>query len=248
MPTLRTAVHLHSTWSYDGRWTLEELASRFSSLRYDALLMTEHDRGFNSDRWDGYREACRDVSDRFDLTVVPGIEYSDATGRFHVPTWGAEEFIGEALPAEDLARRLAESAQMTMLAHPTRGDACDRLDGRWLSALRSVEIWNRKYDGVAPNRRALALSKAHRGLLPVVGLDFHSGRQLAPLVMEIFLDGTRTREAIVEAFAAGSCRAMAFGIPAERLSHGAVLPLLEGVDRGWKHVKRAKHGLTARGG
>jgi hypothetical protein len=242
---IRAAVHLHSTWSYDGRWTLKEVATKLARLRFDALLMTEHDRGFSDDRWAEYREACREVSDTVGVTVIPGLEYSDASGVFHVPTWGSQEFLGEELPADELASRLKGAASMTMLAHPARRDACDALDGRWLELVRGIEVWNRRYDGMAPRRRALALCEAHPGFLPVVGLDLHSGRQLSPLVMEIQLDGARTPGTIVTRLAAGHCRPTAFGVPIERFSHGPALTMLERADRGWKSLKRTRHQVRA---
>ena len=44
---IRTASHVHSTWSYDGKWPLEKLSRSFSQLGYRAVLMTEHDQGFS---------------------------------------------------------------------------------------------------------------------------------------------------------------------------------------------------------
>ena len=64
--------------------------------------------------------------------------------------------------------------------------------------------------------------------------------------MQIRLEGPRTPENILTAFAAGQCRATAFGLPLERLSSGPALTLLEHTDRGWKRIKRMKHRLAAR--
>ncbi len=51
------ACHLHSTWSYDGSWTIEALAERFGQRGHRVLMMTEHDRGFTQARYDEFREA-----------------------------------------------------------------------------------------------------------------------------------------------------------------------------------------------
>src|SRR3954453_21725593 len=58
----RVAVHVHSTWSYDGRLSLPEVASTFRRLGYDAVLMAEHDVDFDEDRWEEYRAACARAS------------------------------------------------------------------------------------------------------------------------------------------------------------------------------------------
>jgi histidinol phosphatase-like PHP family hydrolase len=56
------ASHVHSVWSYDGQWKLDEIVREFSGRGYQVLMMTEHDRGFTESRWADYREACRELS------------------------------------------------------------------------------------------------------------------------------------------------------------------------------------------
>ena len=58
MRTMRVAAHVHSEWSYDAEWQLDELVRAFRERRYDAVLMAEHDRGFDDVRWEAYRAAC----------------------------------------------------------------------------------------------------------------------------------------------------------------------------------------------
>jgi hypothetical protein len=80
--------HVHSHWSYDGSWTLKDLAEKFSRRGCQVLMMTEHDRGFSPARLAEYREACVAASSQ-QLLVVPGIEYSDPAN----PYW-AERLLG----------------------------------------------------------------------------------------------------------------------------------------------------------
>lgn len=49
MRTVKAAVHVHSEWSYDARLPLPELADLFAR-GYDAVFMSEHDRGFAAER------------------------------------------------------------------------------------------------------------------------------------------------------------------------------------------------------
>ncbi len=110
MSTIRVASHVHSDWSYDGRWSLEELAAGFARRGYHAVLMAEHDRGFDDARWAEYRQTCAQASR--EILLVPGIEYSDPTNSVHVPVWGDIPFIGEGLETAvtvEAARRPADS-------------------------------------------------------------------------------------------------------------------------------------------
>ena len=50
MTRIRAAVHVHSEWSYDGSWPLTRIATAFSRRGYRAVLMAEHDRGFDAHR------------------------------------------------------------------------------------------------------------------------------------------------------------------------------------------------------
>ena len=96
MRRIRVAAHVHSDWSYDGRWSLERIAQVFGLLGYDAVLLAEHDRGFDAARWKALRAGCaRASTERTQL--VPGIEYSDPTNAVHVPVWGDIPFLGEAV-------------------------------------------------------------------------------------------------------------------------------------------------------
>lgn len=84
MTPLRVAVHVHSSWFYDAEWQLEDIATTFGRLRYDAVLMSEHERGFDQRQWTEYQRACAEVSERHRVLLVPGIEYEDADNVVHV--------------------------------------------------------------------------------------------------------------------------------------------------------------------
>src|SRR5882762_5550801 len=99
------ACHVHSNWSYDGTWTLEDLSAKFRRRGCRVLMMTEHDRGFSAARLAEYRQACAEVSSE-EILVVPGIEYSDAANRVHVLVWGPVPFLGENLPTIEILERV----------------------------------------------------------------------------------------------------------------------------------------------
>jgi hypothetical protein len=203
------ASHVHSVWSYDGKWTLDELAPQFSERGYQALLMTEHDRGFTPSRWAEYRAACREVSSEH-LLVIPGIEYSDPDNIVHVLTWGDVPFLGENLATRTILARVREAGGVAVLAHPSRRKAWQRFDAGWSEYLTGIEVWNRKTDGWRPSPDAPALLRAS-GCAPFVGIDFHDRGQLFPLAM--VLDCSLSSEnAVVDCLRSGRCEPRAFDI------------------------------------
>jgi len=193
--------HVHSEWSYDGTWKLDELAREFSRRGYQVMLMTEHDRGFTQSRWMDYRRACRELSSD-KMLVVPGIEYSDPENIVHILTWGNVPFLGENLPTRSVLEAVRNAGGVAVLAHPSRRKAWQRFDASWSEYLTGIEVWNRKTDGWRPSPDApelLAAAACH----PFVGMDFHERRQLFPLAMvldcpmplshEVVLDCLRNR-------------------------------------------------------
>jgi len=235
MTALRVVAHVHSEWSYDGRWSLRDIARAFEQRGYDAVLLSEHDRGFDADRWHAYRDECATASTARTL-LVPGIEYSDPTNTVHVPVWGQLPFLGEAVATGDLLRRVGELGGVSVLAHPARRNAFEHIDDESLSYLTGIELWNRKYDGYAPSKVAIELLRRRPSLLPVVGLDFHTARQFHPLAMMIASSNERSAAAICTALRGGGARAMAFGLPAATLASGLALPAMCGLERARRGV------------
>ena len=197
MTELRAAAHVHSDWSYDGSWTLGRLAEAFAKRGYGAVLTAEHDRGWNSERWERYKEACARASTA-SLVIVPGIEYADASDTVHVPVWGAP-FLTPGLPTVELLVLAREHGAFALLAHPARRDAWRLFEPAWAESLSGIEVWNRKYDGWAPSPTALELTCSYPGLVQMVGLDFHTHRQFFPLSLDLRLSDKANVGAVLEA-------------------------------------------------
>jgi hypothetical protein len=234
MKRLRVAAHVHSCWSYDANWSLVDIAKAFRRRRYDIVLMSEHDRGFDEQRWTQYQQACIDAS-RDDILLVPGIEYEDADNVVHIPVWGdGISFLGAGRPTLELLRSAKSENAVAILAHPRRRSAMLRYEPEWASLLSGIEIWNRKYDGIAPHGQISAFAE-REGLAAFVSLDFHSSRQFFPISMSVALEDRPTPRAIVEAIRNGSCRPELLGLSALRFTRGlegATLQALESVRRG----------------
>lgn len=237
MRLLRVAAHVHSTWSYDGEWRLESLARAFARRGYDAVLMSEHDRTFDDERWERFQAACAAAGDQGAL-LVPGIEYSDAANVVHVPVWGAERFLGADRPTGELLIAARDAGAVAVLAHPGRRDAWRGFEPHWLDLAHGVEIWNRKVDGWAPAQVGLDLAAGH-ALLPFVGLDFHSARQFFPLAMTAPLRDELSVAAVVDLLRAGALKPTAFGHPADAFARGHGLNALRAGERIRRPLARA---------
>jgi predicted metal-dependent phosphoesterase TrpH len=233
--TLRAAAHVHSEWSYDGSWELPAVARLFGRLGYDAVLMCEHDRGFDDGRWTSYREACSQATDG--ALLVPGIEYSDAANRIHVAVWGDVPFLGEGLDTGELLSRVREVGASAVFAHPARRRAAEAFDPAWASDVVGVEWWNRKTDGYAP-RPETGRELTSRGPIPFASIDFHTPRQLLPLAMVLESDRGRSVEGVYGALRDRRCRPRAFGTSAMRFMQGRGLRTALAAERVRKRVGR----------
>jgi hypothetical protein len=238
---LRVASHVHSTWSYDGSWTLEALARAFARQGRDAVLMAEHDRTFDEARWADYREACAEASAAGAL-LVPGIEYSDADNLVHTAVWGVDEFLGRGRPTAELLEDAREG--VAVIAHPGRRLAGETLGTECFELASGIEIWNRKYDGVAPGAAGVELARRH-GLVPFVGLDFHTARQFFPLAMGGELPGPPAdANEVVEAMRQGQLAPTAFALPAGRFTDGRGLETVQAAEYARHKLARALRGIS----
>lgn len=218
MTKVRAVAHIHSEWSDDASWPLDRLAAAFQRRGRSVLLMCEHSRTFTEAKLAEYVEACAEASTG-DVLIVPGLEYNDADNVVHIPVWGDVPFLSQTPDIADVLAHAREADGVAVFAHPWRRAAWRRFDPAWAKDLTAVEIWNRKYDGWAPNREAVAYAK-RLGLPPFVALDFHGARQFFPLAMELTLEGAPSRATVENALRAGQFEALAFSRSALRLASG----------------------------
>jgi len=235
--------HIHSTWSYDGKWPLDALARRFSSRGYRVVMMTEHDRGFTESRHSAFREACAQVSTAKTL-VVPGIEYSDSANRVHVLVWGTP-FLGENLPTGEMLDAAGAAGGVAVLAHPSRKDAWRCFDPSWADMLSGVEIWNRKYDGWAPSKTATPLLE-RANAIPFVGLDFHTRRQSFPLAMTMDIDSKVTEQTVLECIRARRVTPRVFGLQVDGQLVRSAFPILGALEASRKRCASASRKVKLR--
>jgi hypothetical protein len=244
---LLAACHIHSDWSYDGKWPLETLAAEFGRRGWRILMMAEHDRGFTESRYLQYREACAlSSSDR--ILVIPGIEYSDESNIVHVLVWGPVPFLGEGLPTSEVLGAVKAADGVAVLAHPSRLEAWRSFNPSWAEDICGIEFWNRKTDGWAPSQKASPLLRAMTAI-PFTGMDFHDRRQLFPLTMELDILNPVTEESVLECIRAHRCHARAFGFRLSENRLDKTLPVMRVAEGGrrslawiYRHLKSLRTG------
>jgi hypothetical protein len=241
----RAAAHVHSEWSYDAEWSLHDIARSFRRLRYDVVLMAEHDRGFSERRWNEYQVACAEASTE-DILLVPGIEYEDAENVVHTPVWGiAVPFLGSARRTFDILRAANEYGAAAIFAHPWRRHSISRFAPEWAPLLNGVEVWNRRYDGIAPRQGAKALAD-REAVAPFVSLDFHTARQFFPLAMSLGITGPLTTASVIDAIRDNACAPEFFGFPALRFTQGIEGELFQALEGGRRKLRPAARWLRHR--
>lgn len=217
MRPVRVVMHAHSTWSYDGRWSLPAIARLYGRMGVRAVMMSEHDTGFDPESFASYRAACAAASTAR-CTLVPGIEYSSPENDIHILTWGLDRFLAEHRPVAETLAAVRAGGGIAVFAHPVRREAWRRFDPDWVPQLAAIELWNRKSDGISWGSEALELIRSS-GLPASVGQDFHRLRQLYPLTQGFDLPAeslrapTTLEPALVAALAEGRSHPLAFGRP-----------------------------------
>ena len=228
--TVKAAAHVHSDWSYDGAWSLAHIADFFGKIGCRVVLMSEHDKTFDSNRWQTYQEACAKASTPR-TTLVPGMEYSDPDNTIHILVWGASAFLGKQQLTAVTLRAANELGGFCILAHPSRRQARHKIDVSWPSLLHGLETWNRKADGFAPSPEALELLDANQRLAPFVGLDFHRSNQLFPLFIVMNVAEPLSPETVFQALHLRKFTAKAFGINVNYFHKNHLFSCMTAVER-----------------
>jgi hypothetical protein len=218
MNRICAACHVHSTWSYDGKWPLDKLASSFSKRNYRVVLITEHDQTFDESKRLEHREACRAASSE-KILLIPGIEYSDPTNVVHLLVWGDVPFAGSRAESERVLAAAHEYGGITVFAHPSRKEAWKRFKPSWSTMLLGVEFWNRKTDGWAPSKHAWPLLQMTHAM-PFAGLDFHDSRQFFPMATVLEMENPINEASALAALRERRCRSEVFGFGAAALASG----------------------------
>jgi hypothetical protein len=182
MPRFTGVAHIHSTYSFDGRVKLSEIADYFRSRGLDFVLMSEHVEELSAQHMRQFVRECRQLSDET-FKMIPGIEMDE----FHVLLFG----VSEPEDVEDhrmLLEYFLQHGSIMVLSHPVKILREIATDIR--SRLAGVEVWNSRHDGrVYPRVRSVEWLRDLRQdggrLAAFCGLDFHSWQDEADIRLEV---------------------------------------------------------------
>lgn len=182
-------LHVHSTVSYDGAHTLEDLVLRARRLKWDFIGMTEHAETLDEEVVRRFVQECRRLSTP-EFLVIPGIEFP-CSQTLHILGLGVERLTRAKEPVE-VARFIRDQGGLAIIAHPSR--AHYRIPPGLESGIDGIEIWNARYDGwFVPNDRSIALwrrlQNAKTSLIPVGGQDLHAVTPHGHVRVTISCDG-----------------------------------------------------------
>ena len=167
-------MHVHSTYSYDGKNTVEEIAQFYKSKGYSFIFMTEHSDTFNLRLMSRFVQECDRLSNK-NFFVIPGIEYT-CENNLHLMGLGIRKYQDLVNPIE-VAQHIRIENGLSVISHPSRYNYIlpNGLEGE----IDGVEIWNAIYDGrFIPNHSSISLLQSLRSdypnLLAFGGQDLHS--------------------------------------------------------------------------
>lgn len=245
---MKALLHVHSSYSYDGVPSLEDLSEWGASRGLDLLFLTEHTNDFDAGKMDRLVQHCDALSERR-CRLVPGLEFA-VRGGFHLLGYNVRRFepIVDPVAASAFIR---DQGGVAVLAHPSR------YGGAWpersaIEALDGIEVWNVRYDGrfLPPGRLVSRVAHerlARRPLLLFGGQDLHetTSRRLV----------TTTSEAgggvggFVDALRSGDVRfgAAPFRLDARNGAPSRRLRMLGAAHAIYRAARRVRHRPGARG-
>ena len=182
---IRGLVHVHSTISFDGRLTLEQIRDLARANGFGVVFITEHIESLKPVDLERLIDQCRRVS-RPDCLLIPGLEIEAQ----------CQYFLGLTRPVpttdfREARRQLLDLGAVGVLAHPHRMKR--PLEPEERSWIRAVEIWNVKDDGGrVPGYVGYRMWKRWADPTsrpaPIAGLDLHDLEGFRSIGIEIDVD------------------------------------------------------------
>lgn len=193
MSGARGIVHVHSDFSFDCSTPLVRIKELARRKELSFVVQTEHSNEMTAASHQRFAEEARALSDG-EFLMVPAVEYATADNRIHVLALGVEPFWEDLrlCPPErlgELIERIRDAGGVSVLAHPERANAIERVAPEVLERIDAVEVWNGKTDRLGPSPRALLeVIRRRRGGRPapaLVGLDLHRVADYRPVGIRV---------------------------------------------------------------
>jgi predicted metal-dependent phosphoesterase TrpH len=188
----RGLIHIHTTYSYDGTFSLQDFVNLAKSRHYDFIILTEHAEDFDEKKMQIVVNECSNVSDEAFL-VIPGLEFN--VNGIHILGIGIENYIRETEPGE-LIRKIHENNGLAVLAHTADYKSVPYAH---LKDVDLIEIWNPRYgERLSPSITSIHVLYEFRTMKKTYiasgGLDFHTIKDLVHLHQSVFCDRLTQRD------------------------------------------------------
>jgi len=183
---IRGLFHIHTTYSWDGKVTLDKLASLCRKERYKFIVITEHAESINDKVMENFIQKCESLSTG-DVIIIPGLEF--ICNEIHIIALGIRGHFSQHKDVEDLINAIHNNGGIAILAHVSY---YKEIPYEKLKNIDGIEVWNVRYDGrYAPSIKALRVLRKFKSLnnriVAYGGLDLHNEHEFGKLsiVMEI---------------------------------------------------------------
>jgi hypothetical protein len=181
----RGLIHIHTTYSYDGTLSTNDIVKLVKIRNIDFIILTEHAEDFDDKKMQVFVNECAKASDESFL-VIPGLEFN-INNEIHILGIGIEKYIHER-DYEELIRKIHENNGLAILAHAV---VYKNIPYMKLKDLDLIEIWNPKYgESLSPSIKSIKIlsefRKTKKTYIASAGLDLHKLEDLTPLCQVVF--------------------------------------------------------------
>ncbi len=137
MEWLYCDFHIHTTWS-DGRCSVEEVIELYGEAGFDVIAITDHVLDSETAKAselqgkripavseedfpvyiDDLRRAARFARERYGMLLIPGVEITNDTSRFHMLCLDIKEYISPDPDVETIIENTAKQQGVSVACHP----------------------------------------------------------------------------------------------------------------------------------
>ncbi|HWR01363.1 MAG TPA: PHP domain-containing protein [Chlorobaculum sp.] len=137
MEWLYCDFHIHTTWS-DGKHSLDEVVALYGEVGFNVIAITDHVLDSESIRRSGrtasellvmddskfgaYQEAlwhaARTAWETYGMLVIPGVELTNDTNRYHILALDIKEYISPDLGVEQIIESINRQQGISVACHP----------------------------------------------------------------------------------------------------------------------------------
>ena len=137
MQWLYCDFHIHTTWS-DGEYSMDEVVDLYGEAGFDVIAITDHVldtesiarygrpvselQVMDSSQFGDYQEAlwraARRAWERYGMLLVPGVELTNNTTRFHILALDIKEYISPDLSVEQIIEAIRKQQGISVACHP----------------------------------------------------------------------------------------------------------------------------------